>query len=334
MRPVHSPDLALDTLMLSFESLGDNCEFGLVQRQAGAEPLGLLRFAGIFVPIEVRLQKLVRALERRFEGLAAPASLTVYPDGKDREFLVRESVYDLMYHTGISEGQIVPDTLRQREIQRLEFLRRKLLDDLRCGSKIWVWRSEATSTIEHVWPLLLALRAFGPNTLLWVVEGDAEHPSGMAEWLAPDLIKGYVERFAPYDDATNIRSASWFRMCRNAYVMRHINPTQHAGTIDPPASGRIATPKSLPGRIISEWQPGDTVELSGIYLARHDRDHLIAPGRHRVLEEEVMCRAGKQFPQCRECGAGTRFVLLRCVEPIEQKGLFVYSPAQHHSLSE
>ena len=33
-------------LVLHFESIGDNCELGLVQRRAGAEPLGLLRFAG------------------------------------------------------------------------------------------------------------------------------------------------------------------------------------------------------------------------------------------------------------------------------------------------
>ncbi len=34
-------------LLSRFESLGDGCEFGLVQRNFGAEPLGLLRWAGI-----------------------------------------------------------------------------------------------------------------------------------------------------------------------------------------------------------------------------------------------------------------------------------------------
>jgi hypothetical protein len=32
-------------LMLRFEALGQNCEFGVVQRHYGAEPLGLLRFS-------------------------------------------------------------------------------------------------------------------------------------------------------------------------------------------------------------------------------------------------------------------------------------------------
>ena len=35
----------LPTLLNSFESLGDNCEFGFVQRKFGTEPAGLLRWA-------------------------------------------------------------------------------------------------------------------------------------------------------------------------------------------------------------------------------------------------------------------------------------------------
>jgi len=37
-------------LVQRFESLGDNCEFGMVQRYAGAEPLSLFRF--IVLPID------------------------------------------------------------------------------------------------------------------------------------------------------------------------------------------------------------------------------------------------------------------------------------------
>ena len=51
-------------LVVHFESLGDNCELGLVQRRAGVEPLGLLRFAG------VPLRNLVRGLNARFANIA------------------------------------------------------------------------------------------------------------------------------------------------------------------------------------------------------------------------------------------------------------------------
>jgi capsular polysaccharide biosynthesis protein len=214
-----TPRMPIHDLMIAFESLGDNCEFGLVQRHGGAEPLGLLRFAGIFLPIEVRLERLVAALNRRFEGLGADETMTVYLEGEPgvREFLVRESSYNLMYHTFVLEGEADVQSVRQRESTRLNFLRRKLLEDLETGAKIWVWKSAATIEFDQILPLLESLRAMGPNTLLWVVEADATHPPGAIERLEPDLIKGYVERFAPYDKATDIRPASWFEVCQNTY---------------------------------------------------------------------------------------------------------------------
>ena len=52
-------------LMLDFESLGENCEFGLVQRRCGIEPLGLLRFSSTPLP------PLLHALRERFAGMGA-----------------------------------------------------------------------------------------------------------------------------------------------------------------------------------------------------------------------------------------------------------------------
>jgi hypothetical protein len=225
LRPVASKPI--DELMLAFESLGDNCEFGLVQRHGRVEPLGLLRFAGIFLPTEIRLEKLVAALECRFEGLGAPETIRLELAGKPgrQEYMVHESAYDLRYHSGVGESDGGPEELRERETKRLAFLRRKLLDDLRSGSKIWVWKSPSTSRVEQIQPLLRVLRASGRNILLWVVEADQDHPAGTAERLDKDLIKGYVERFAPYDNATDIRPVPWFEVCQATYNLCH--PNQH-----------------------------------------------------------------------------------------------------------
>ncbi|HEY0425076.1 MAG TPA: glycosyltransferase family 61 protein [Rhodopila sp.] len=213
----------IDALMLRFESLGDNCEFGLVQRYGGAEPLGLLRFNGFFVPPEFRLQKLVDALNRRFEGLGAPDTVTVFPDGipGQRELIVRESVYEFWYHTGIAEGTIDPAVQSGHETTRLGFLRRKLLEDLETGEKTWVWKSQATTTRDQLQPLLAALRALGPNTLLWVTEADATHAAGTIEPLERDFVKGYIERFAPYEAVTDIDFRSWIEVCRRADECRN-----------------------------------------------------------------------------------------------------------------
>lgn len=211
--PAATPGKPLDELMQAFESLGDNCEFGLVQRHAGVEPLGLLRFAGM------SLGNLVAALEARFDGLGTVDTVTVHPAGPPgrRELMVHEAYLGARYHTFIREGDLDPEALRGREAKRLAFLRRKLLDDLAAGEKIWVWRELGMTDPARLQPLLDALRALGPNLLLWVVAADGGHPPGTVERLGRDLIKGYVERLAPYEDAADIRPASWFEVCENAF---------------------------------------------------------------------------------------------------------------------
>ena len=61
----------LDELMLAFESLGENCDFGLVQRHAGAEPLGIYRFSG------TNLYQLLSTLNNEFEGVGELLNFTV-----------------------------------------------------------------------------------------------------------------------------------------------------------------------------------------------------------------------------------------------------------------
>lgn len=91
------------------------------------------------------------------------------------------------------------------------------MDDLKSGEKIWVWKSIATTSIEQVRPLLDVLQRFGPNILLWVVEADTTHTAGTIECIEHNLINGYVERFAPYENATDIRPLSWYLVCQHTY---------------------------------------------------------------------------------------------------------------------
>ena len=56
----------LDAALVNhFESLGRGCEFGFLQRRAGAEPMGLLRFASM------PLEGLIRGLQTQFAGIDA-----------------------------------------------------------------------------------------------------------------------------------------------------------------------------------------------------------------------------------------------------------------------
>jgi hypothetical protein len=197
--------------MQQFESLGQNCEFGLVQRRCQAEPLGLLRFASAPLP------NLLAALDMRFAGMGTPESVRVEMSSNGREFMVTDTAYDVVYHAWVDAGAMSVEELHQREVRRVPLLVRKLLEDLLSGEKIFVFKGMGALAEEVVFPLAAALRRYGPNTLLHVTLADAEHRAGMVEAKAPGFLVGYLDRFAPGDDAHDLALAQWVSVCRGAY---------------------------------------------------------------------------------------------------------------------
>ena len=205
-------------LMMQFESLGDNCEFGLVQRRCGAEPLSLLRFANI------GLRDLVRALESEFEGLGEQDNLRFWTDASSRrEYVLRDSRYGLTFHTFLYYGEVDESRLLQQQASRLKLLRRKLLEDLANGEKIFVVKRNDTPRDEEMLALYAALSNYGQNTLLWVLCADDGHEQGSVERVLPGLLKGYVDRLAPYENAHDLSFEVWLRLC---VLARRIVPAQ------------------------------------------------------------------------------------------------------------
>ena len=211
--------LPLSALAASFESLGDNCEFGLVQRACDTEPLGLLRFAGTHV------NEIVRGIETDFHGIGAPEDIDPVLSGDGggpREYMVHEARFGLVYHTFVYEGERSPDAMRQQEAKRLTFLRRKFLDELDAGEKIFLFRSNPAASEAEILPLWQALNGNRPNTLFWVVPADATHPPGMVEVVMDGLLKGYIERFAPSDQAHDFLLDAWVGLCVNAFLLNRL----------------------------------------------------------------------------------------------------------------
>ena len=206
--------MRLPDLMLKFESLGQNCEFGLVQRRCQAEPLGLLRFSSTPLP------RLLDALEARFAGMGAPQSIGVSLSPNGREYMVRDSRFGFTYHAWVNAGEMHPDEIMQREARRVPFLVRKLVEDLESGAKIFVFKGMGPMTEEEAFPLAMALRRYGPNRLLLVNPADAEHRAGTVAARAPGFMVGYVDRFAPGDNAHDLSLGSWVKVCREAYRLR------------------------------------------------------------------------------------------------------------------
>jgi hypothetical protein len=210
--------LTLPDLASRFESLGDNCEFGLVQRSCDTEPLGLLRFSGSFS------NDVVRGIEHEFEGIGEPDDIDPILEGEggDREFMIHERKYGLVYHTFVYEGQRSVDLLRQQEATRLKFLRRKFIDELDAGEKIFVIKHTAAVSESEILPIYMALNRRQSNTLLWVVPEEPGRPSGTVEVLMNGLLKGYVDRFAPNDNAHDFSFDAWVRLCVHAFLLNRM----------------------------------------------------------------------------------------------------------------
>ena len=209
--------LTIPEIALKFESLGENCEFGLFQRRCDAEPLGLLRFSSTF------MRNLVRGVENGFEGLGEVENIDPQLEGGPRkEYMIHEKKFELVYHTFVYEGQRSVWLMREQESARLKFLRRKFMEELYASEKIFVYKFNGPVSEEEILPLHMALNCYGRSTLLWVVPAERDRPAGTVEVVMPGLLKGYIDRFAPEDNAHDLSFDGWLRVCANAYVLARL----------------------------------------------------------------------------------------------------------------
>lgn len=214
----HATGLDAAALVEGFESLGHNCEFGMVQRHVGAEPLGLFRFAGVTLP------DLLTGLELGFAGLGEDAQVEAFAHGPLREFLVRDRRYNITLHTRRHETGIDAETVRREQAGQLRFFRRSFLEMLETGERLFVFQRPGQTLAAQMLPLLARLRRYGPNALLFVTD-DPAHPPGSVEQLGYGLFRGFTDRMAPEDDVGRCNLSAWLSLCANA---RRLWAAQHA----------------------------------------------------------------------------------------------------------
>ncbi|WP_428488383.1 hypothetical protein [Rhodopila sp.] len=218
--------MSVPQIALRFESLGENCEFGLFQRRCDSEPLGLLRFSSTFA------RNLIRGINNGFQGLGAAEDIDPRLEGdKPREYMIHEKKFGLVYHTFVYEGQRSIWLMREQESARLKFLLRKFMEELAVAEKIFVYKRNAVVAEEEILPLHMALNQYGENTLLWVQPAEPNRPAGTVEVIMPGLLKGYIDRFAPDDNAHDFSFDGWLRICANACVLDRLRKPE------PPWSG-------------------------------------------------------------------------------------------------
>jgi hypothetical protein len=199
------PDRSLAELATSFESLGDNCEFGLVQRYCGAEPLGLFRFSS------VTSEALIDALDTAFRHYGSTDDTEILEASTGRLY-VRSRRYGFAYNTSDFAQTTAPASIHRREVGKIAYLKRRLLEDLAEGAKVFVRKGDSAPQAEA---LARAIRRHGPATLLRVCASDAEDGAAPALW-RNGMLEGRVRRFAPYETAYAIDLESWVDLLREA----------------------------------------------------------------------------------------------------------------------
>ena len=206
-----APELCYDIprLVTLFESLGENCDFGVVQRAVGVEPFGLFRFAAC------KPTDMATLLRERFEPLGKADDLWLDVVGPSREYWLKSRRFSFEAHTDRYAGKDDPDVARAAQMEKIEFLKARLIRDLSRARRLFVFKGSAN--IETIRKLVAALRSYAPNSLLWINVATAAQRACSVELHSEGLLLGFVSHFGTYDGAPSLPVEEWIAVCVNAH---------------------------------------------------------------------------------------------------------------------
>lgn len=202
-------DPAIHRLVMQFDNLGENCEFGLVQRRFNAEPLGLLRWT------HTRPETLIHLLESQFSGFGEEGNVEILrPDG--REYYVRDSKFGIVFHTFITHYKEDESSLLAKQSARLRWLRDKMLADLATGGKIFVYKFQDRDCSSQSLRLFQALSRYGTCRLLCASLASQNNLAGSVRMEGNGLFHSYLSRLnpgPPPDNRWEIPFDEWIAIC-------------------------------------------------------------------------------------------------------------------------
>ena len=220
VEPTTAPDTDFTSIVTAFESLGDNCEFGLLQRKLGLEPISLFRFSA------VKPDKMVTLLDMRFSPLGDPDHMVIECEGD--EYIVADDRGYFWMHTFVRKGHMDEKKYLKQQVARITLLKRKLIFHLEAGDKIYICKnSHERVSDEMLHRVAQSLRVFGRNCLLGVRLSDDANPPGSVRMLADDILVGHVRTMSSSVDT--IDAKSWELILRQAHAYRYARETPPVG---------------------------------------------------------------------------------------------------------
>jgi hypothetical protein len=220
--------MELNALFEHFESIGNNCEFGIVQSAASASvPVGLFRNVGF-----QHARQMIDALEKGLDGMFDAGRYNIVRDEQWGDYALECLCYGFRFHTGIPRDDGNQERMN-RQIAVFRFLKNRFLDILRTGEKIFVYRSLHGENRETIQQLFKAVRRHGPGRLLCVNE-DPEAKFAWYEKFESDLFVGRIARLSNQNPPL-VDFVAWEKICRG--VLTLLTPEQPGEAVITPTSG-------------------------------------------------------------------------------------------------
>lgn len=191
------------------ESIGRNCEFGLVQRRHGLEPVSLLRWGG--GPIA----GLVRAIETSFFGLVEAVTGEPEPSPahlERRRWLLTCLMFDLKFHVETDAAVATAQGAANHAKARMKWQAHKFLERLNLGRNVLVYSSREIADPDKAAALVEAVRKRGPSRMLIVTEGDDDRVRD-TRW--PDVWAAEIPRLTELLGALHADFPAWDRVLAN-----------------------------------------------------------------------------------------------------------------------
>lgn len=198
-----------------FQTMGGTrtgCEFGLAHRRMGVDRVCLLRWA-MLEPAQ-----LIDALNRDFEGAGSEEQTqleVVRWSAKSEEYWTSDKIYGMGSHTFVRPDEIDHDRMFKQTCRRIKFLAGRMLEDLREGGIMYVFKARFALEIGEIEAIHDALRRHGDNGLLLVSLADADHPAGTVVLHRPGLVLGYISCFMDSGPG-GVRVDEWRALCLGA----------------------------------------------------------------------------------------------------------------------
>lgn len=197
-------------ILLRFVSMGEDCEFGLMQRHYGLEPLGLLRWAS------VKPEKLAALLDDGISAIGVPANTRLTISESQGVYYLAMPQYDLAFNTMFKAHTVDEAVFIVEQNKRTKFLARQIVDQFEDGEKIFVFKQNGHVNKSAAIDLWTAIQKYGDSKLLYVAEAADDKDIGSIDVINPRLMIGALRGLGAGAEGWKIPYDAWLRICEKA----------------------------------------------------------------------------------------------------------------------